>query len=442
MTPEQFNKYLNLYKNGILGDDLKDIIQTDAIDIWLRAGGVGIIEAVTGFGKSHLCKSLFKRYRTRYNDNIEIVVPTDPLYDDFKRDTSHLENCKVSIINTYVKSNHECGLLVVDEVHKIANRSSKFFKSVIPNTQYKYCLGLTATLNDHQKDYLESIGVKVVFTVTRSEANQLGLLPEHDIFNYGVELTTKEQINYEKAHKMFNSSFEIFKVASEHNAFQVAMACCQKIDEQVKIGDKYRLVEDVINIVAKKNGYDFKDVRDTAFVWKASMQKLGNITDNAHNKLEAVYEILAKYQNDKALVFSQSIEHCETIATKVYNARAYHSKSKNKKKLLEAFILGAFTRLIVVEAIDMGFNDKNITLAINVKFDSEFGQMLQRIGRAIRLNTENPDKYVRFFNLYCKPFTAYTDDNEEYTINPNDYNKLRNLSYNEPYVWIDELNET
>ena len=442
MTVQQFDKYLNLYNRGIIGDELKTIIQTDAIDIWLRSGGVGIIEAYTGFGKSYTCGQLMTRYRKKLQDKIQFVVPTQPLYDDFKRTSHGFDNCDVTIIDTYIKSNHECGLLVVDEVHKVANTGSKYFKTVIPNTKYNYCLGLTATLNDNHKQYLESIGVKVVFTITRNEANQLGLLPEHDIFNYGVELTTKEQLAYQKAYDVFVSTFEIFKNASDNNAFEVAMGCCQQLDKYVKVGDKSKTVEDIIRIVAKKNELDTKDVRNTAFQWKASMQKLSKVTDNAFNKNEAIYEILRKFPNDKTVVFAQSIEHAETIADKVNGAYCYHSKTRQRKGLLDAFKNDVFSRLIVVEALDLGFDDVKLRLGINVKYDSDNGQMVQRIGRTIRLDKNNPDKYARFFNLYCKPFIALNDNNEEYTINPNDYNKLRTLSYNEPYVWIDDLKET
>lgn len=442
MTVEQFNRYLALYKNGVVGDELKSVIQSDAIDIWLRAGGKGVIEAFTGFGKSFLTRGLISRFRTKMQDKVNIVVPTRPLYDDFKKNVKDFDNCEVSVINSYVKEKHECGLLIVDEVHKSANRLSENHKNVIPHTKFNYCLGLTATLNDTQRKYLESIGIPVVFTITRNEANKLGLLPEFDVFNYGIELTTREQLQYQKAYEIFNSTFEIFKLASEHNAFDVAMACCQKPDVIFNIGKKTKVVKDVLRIVAKTNELDESDVRKIAFQWKASMIKLGQICDNAYNKKQAILELLDRYKDEKTIVFSQSIDKCEEIANEITNAYAYHSKTKQRKKLLDAFISGFFGRLITVEAIDMGLDDSKLTLGINAKYDNETGVMVQRIGRFVRNDKDNPDKYARFINLYCKPFVTENDKGEEYEINTVDYNKLKNLSYNEPYVWIDDLNET
>lgn len=76
--------------------------------------------------------------------------------------------CKVEIFNTIIKQQYQVDLLVVDECHLSA---SPTFINIYNCVEYKYLLGLTATLTrlDGSEKYLEQF-MSVCDTITLQEA--------------------------------------------------------------------------------------------------------------------------------------------------------------------------------------------------------------------------------------------------------------------------------
>lgn len=75
-----------------------------------------------------------------------VVVPTETLKNQWIEELKKYnisENTDVQIVNTVIKNDWQCDLLVIDEIHRVAaDGFSKTFSVV----EYKYILGLTATL--------------------------------------------------------------------------------------------------------------------------------------------------------------------------------------------------------------------------------------------------------------------------------------------------------
>ena len=74
-----------------------------------------------------------------------VVVPTITLKEQWEKelDKNKITIAEVYVINTAVKKNHECDLLILDEVHRYA---AETFKRIFGQCGYKYILGLTATI--------------------------------------------------------------------------------------------------------------------------------------------------------------------------------------------------------------------------------------------------------------------------------------------------------
>ena len=93
--------------------------QQVAVKRWLASKGKGTIVAGTGFGKTRCAlmaiKALLKKYPLF---RILVVVPTDALKVQW---LGHIEewgfqfNVEVEIINTVIKHNWTCDLLIIDK---------------------------------------------------------------------------------------------------------------------------------------------------------------------------------------------------------------------------------------------------------------------------------------------------------------------------------------
>jgi len=86
-----------------------------------------------------------------------------------KRNLVH--NCKVEIINTAIKNNYDCDLLILDECHLFA---SDQFRQIFTNVSYKFILCLTGTLerlDGKEKVIKQYAPVCDVITLKEAEAN-------------------------------------------------------------------------------------------------------------------------------------------------------------------------------------------------------------------------------------------------------------------------------
>ena len=114
---------------------------------WIEAGGKATIVATTGFGKTRLALNTIDKFLT-INDQtfVLIVVPTEVLkkqWIDQLIERDLISNCRVEIINSVIKSDWECDLLIQDEIHLYAADS---FKRIFECVNYKFVMGLTGTL--------------------------------------------------------------------------------------------------------------------------------------------------------------------------------------------------------------------------------------------------------------------------------------------------------
>lgn len=100
--------------------------QIEFFNIWRNSGARGIIECVTGFGKTIISIiAIHKMNKKKPNNNTIVVVPNTKLYDDWVNpEEGHikkfkLKNVEVYIVNTYTQNksgvNYICDLLILDE---------------------------------------------------------------------------------------------------------------------------------------------------------------------------------------------------------------------------------------------------------------------------------------------------------------------------------------
>jgi len=408
--------------------------QLSAIEKWVKQGAKGTFEAVTGFGKSYLAVLAIKRLKKKYPHSvINIVVPGTDLSNQWKAIVNKhgITNTKVWVINTYIRYQHECDLLVLDEIH---NYAADEFSKVFEQTTYRLILGLTATLEriDGRHEML-SEKAPIFDSVSLDEAKREGYVSNFNTFNWGLDLTEEEQEKYNVIHSIFNSTYAYF----QHN-FEMAMVCSNGVNALGKIGDTWKTGGEWRLLFAHANGWDETEghfyspanVSKKAQQWRRAMMDRKKFIYTAQVKVDAIRQLVEKFPC-KTMVFSENSEFADRVEKELGSeiCRAYHTNlatiettervetflkngsvkvSYKKRKLgkdkLKKMILSSFMErdginvIATVRALDEGYDNDQVKMAIMASYSSSKRQDTQRSGRAIRKTEEL--KTSLLINLY------------------------------------------
>ena len=336
--------------------------QKQSITKWIRSGGKATIEACTGFGKTRLSLMLITSLlKSNSKASVLIVVPTEFLKEqwvDQLIEWDLIDNCKVEIINTVIKSEWTCDLLIIDEVHLTA---SDTFRKVFEVVEYSMILCLTATLQRLDgKEVLIKQYAPVCDSITLSEAQGEGWVSP--IKEY-VVLLDVDLTEYKAWDQKFNGYFAYFNWD-----FNIAMRCSTDW--------KFR------NTYAKQMGLSPKDVLGMAMDWMRCMRKRKEFVMSHPKKLEVCKQILNARKDKKCITFSATIKDSEQLGV----GQVLHSKQSKKKnaEIIKAFNEAESGVLCTSKAADQGVDIKGLSVGIIMSIDSSKIRKTQRTGRIIR----------------------------------------------------------
>jgi len=336
--------------------------QKQSITKWIRSGGKATIEACTGFGKTRLSLMLITSLlKSNSKASVLIVVPTEFLKEqwvDQLIEWDLIDNCKVEIINTVIKSEWTCDLLIIDEVHLTA---SDTFRKVFEVVEYSMILCLTATLQRLDgKEVLIKQYAPVCDSITLSEAQGEGWVSP--IKEY-VVLLDVDLTEYKAWDQKFNGYFAYFNWD-----FNIAMKCSTDW--------KFR------NTYAKQMGLSPKDVLGMAMDWMRCMRKRKEFVMSHPKKLEVCKQILNARKDKKCITFSATIKDSEQLGV----GQVLHSKQSKKKnaEIIKAFNEAESGVLCTSKAADQGVDIKGLSVGIIMSIDSSKIRKTQRTGRIIR----------------------------------------------------------
>ena len=351
---------------------------------WIKSKCKGTIEACTGFGKTRCAVNCIKSILNKYPDKkILIVVPTNGLKEQW---LTHIENnslqlnTEVQIINTVIKHEWICDLLILDEIHRcFAEQLSRVFNVV----KYKYILGLTATVErlDGKHVLIEKY-CPICDRVTLLEAQINRWVSNFK--EYQVLLDVDDIDIYKQYNKDFISAFETFNFD-----FNLAMNC---------IGPKGFINRAKLRDEICKNGGDrkqvFQNITFNSMKFMRAIQKRKAFINNHPKKLELTRKIIEARPNSKIITFSNNIKMAESIGIGyVYTGK--ESKKKNRITLDEFNALDSGV-LCTSQMANEGLDLPNLSIAIMLGIDSSKIKAIQRIGRVIR---KEGDKQAEIFNL-------------------------------------------
>lgn len=376
----------------------KEIIQT-----WINQGAKSWGSAATGFGKSYLAVLAIKECNNRDNSRIiNVVVPTTKLKEDWtgyftgsgkkkKWIDGHIQkhklvNVNVYVINTYVTTNHNCSLLIIDEAHRTANDSSILFKTVISRTKFNWILALSATFDPIHKEFFKKYGMQECCNITMKECVDNGWVSKNRILCVPIHLNAEEKEQYKKMKKAFDNHFATFKF-------------------DIKLGINALSKKEIREEIAKENNWPVERVMMAAIQLNRNMQLRKEFLYNLTSKLDAAVEITNTLKLN-TILFGQTNLAADYIAEQLGDeCVAYHSKLKasQKKEAIKKLTDGRTKVKYIssVKALEEGFNVPTLEVGINYARTSKVLPQIQRNGRSSRF-IEGKTSY--FIELYVASF--------------------------------------
>lgn len=348
--------------------------QIQVLKRWAQNDYKGIFQAATGFGKTYTAIMAIKGMVTRADiQSCLVVVPTIALKNQWEKEleTHKVKFAEVLVINTAIKKQREYDMIVLDECHRYAAEN---FKKVFELVDYKYILGLTATLE--REDGLHELildYLNVIDEVTVDDALNNNWISPYIVYNIAVPLPVDEQTDYNKS----NNAFKHYaaKLGYGGQAFKNAQAFLRSSD---------------------------KAKQGQAGAYYNAMRKRKNICLNNSAKIDAVDKIIKSLDKRNGLIFSATTEFAELLQDKLGDiCMTFHSKiTKKIQKDIVARFKDKRTKvryLSTVKALNEGFNVPDCSLAIIAGSNSTKRTFIQQLGRVVRMQ---PDKKAVIVNLY------------------------------------------
>lgn len=376
----------------------RDDRQSLSIKKWAKANGRATIEGCTGYGKSYIGYKIIDFLLKKQSDiSVLIVVPTDALkiqWEELLKEKKVISNCTVKVINSVVKENWNCTLLIIDECHRYCGET---FSQVFDKVKYKLILGLTATIE--RLDGKEEIIKKhcpVVDTITLIEAMANGWVAPYK--EYQVILHVDDIDKYLSYQREFQEHFEFFNYK-----FDEAMSMLgpkgyinriKKRDELYDLRHKYDSIKPSKDEEKQEKSEILKSIMYHATAFSRVMQARKSFINNHPKKLEIARKIIEARPFSQIITFSNNVKMAESIGI----GSVYSGKDTKKKgrATLEQVNSGEIRVLNTIQKCNEGISINNLSVAVMLGIDSSKIKAIQRVGRILRLSN---DKQAEVFNL-------------------------------------------
>lgn len=386
--------------------------QTKASKAWCDAGEQGVIEAVTGTGKTFLGAIALGKIIKEGGKGV-VLVPTRELQDQWVAELEKLGFPAVGRLgNGYRQKLGECtvlvavaasackydlglpqgskGILVADEVHRYA--SETWQEALEPAFESR--LGLTATFerkDGTHEDILLPYFKNIVFRYDYPQAIKQGIIAEFKLATIGVSFSKQEREYYEKCSDEVSKAVRHLK---NHHGAPDPYTGGKSFGEFMKFITQLSKVGDMRERIAA--GRFLKHFTER--------RRLLAETD-------AKYEALKKLSpsikaSNGTIVFTATIESAEIAAEvlgeKKISCGLHHSKmNKEPRRLvLKQFKNRDLNAIIAPKTLDEGIDVPEADLGIIIAASKEKRQMIQRMGRVLRRKKDQ--RLAKFAILYVK----------------------------------------
>lgn len=403
------------------GPTLRDW-QREAFDAWKMAGSRGVVEAVTGTGKTAVgiiaaADAALRGLRTY------ILVPTRDLLDQwYNKLTQELLILKIGRFGDgwtdTLKDHHvivgtvqsSCkyrmlppgfrGLLIADEVHRYG---AEIYSRAL-QSQFEERLGLTATYEREDngiKHFLAPYfsplknlwfaNTEVVANCSYARGLNDGILAHFRVGLIGVDFTPEEQSKYDVLDTVARQTRS--RLIQEHGCPE------EPFGEFMK----------AVTVLSEGYAEDSKGTFRARQYLNAFSKRRALLAD-CDRKIEALIFLAEVLSNaERAIVFTETVKSAESAANALeeqeVSAKAYTSELKRdeRKHLLSEFRSGHITVLTAPRVLDEGIDVPEADVGVIVAASRSRRQMVQRMGRIIRPKDDN--RRATFIILYVRNTT-------------------------------------
>ncbi|MCQ6269098.1 sigma-70 family RNA polymerase sigma factor [Pseudarthrobacter sp. R1] len=382
--------------------------QQEALKAWHSNARRGVVEAVTGSGKTRVgIAAAFEA--VRQGIKVLILVPTAELQRQWlvslRRDlpaarrgalgdgrSDSLDNVDILVAIVHSASNretlrsHKAGLIIADECHRYA---APMFTGALQEG-YAWRLGLTATFEradgEHENLLTPYFG-GVIYNLWYDRALKDQVIAPFDIALVGVDLTPSEQVDYDE--------FSTVMVEAARNLETYA-------------GIPRRPFPQFITAVAALAASDSPSREATiARRYMRAMSSRLTLLAEAKTKYLALAALKGTVDGSRGtLVFTQTQDSARraqelytslgSTASAVFSGMA----KDDRRQGLEDFRTGASQVLTAPRLLDEGIDVPEADLGIIVAANRSQRQMVQRLGRVIRKKADG--RPGRLVVLYSK----------------------------------------
>jgi superfamily II DNA or RNA helicase len=378
--------------------------QREALESWAAHCRHGVIEAVTGTGKTRVGIEAVKE-ALQSDSTAVIAVPTQTLMYQWQRElrtagisaglcgdghhaTASTHRTIVGVVNSLIKRDVLAGatnpLLVADECHRYGAAT---YQQVL-DPRYLRRLGLTATYersDDGIADLNAFFGGSPVFSIGYERAIREEVVAHYAVVMVGVEFDSEEREQYDVADK-------------KCRGLRAELLCCGLPAEPFGLFMEAanKLAEDASHLL-------HRTAKDYLYFFAARREILASCSGKAAAMATLAPTIAA---SNGTLTFTQTIASAEAAAALLrergIRAAAIHSEhnSTDRARLLQEFRAKSTIALVAPTILDEGVDVPEADLGIVVATTKSRRQMIQRMGRILRLKTDG--RRGRFVVLYVK----------------------------------------
>ena len=381
--------------------------QVDALATWLRCDRRGVIEAVTGSGKTNLAiaaivdahrRGLFvlvivpsRVLISQWHERLTELMPecTIGRLGDSHRD--HPEDCDVLIATRHSAASHRPlppssagGLLVADECHGYGG--GKLRRSLIKD--YGERLGLTATL-ERSDDAVEKILIPffggVCYRYDFHDAIRDGVCAQPRVAFVSVPLTEDERDDYIAAEAKLVSARSVLRAIP-----QMPLE---------PFGDFLAAVSHLAENDAGTNGTAAND-------YLRSFSQRREIVAASTSKYEALGSFADAIKDaDGSLIFTETVRAANHAVNRLdphVNIEIITGETgrKARERILESLRTRGLDAVAAPRVLDEGIDVPNANLGIVVSASRTRRQMIQRMGRILRRKEQGSG--ARFVIIFAK----------------------------------------
>lgn len=409
-------------RNPLDGLALRDW-QIAAFAAWATAGCTGVVEAVTGTGKTRLAIAAVRACLAR-DGRVLIIVPTLDLLGQWRRQLRDLvPDARVGQLggghaddlhdhHIVIATPHSAaavpvdlpqgaiGLLVADEAHRYG--APTWGEALKPDFAMR--LALTATYERNDGGLVDVLGPYfggVVCEYGFAEAAADGVIAPFDIELLGVALTPAERTRYDQTDaRVRDHRRELISHGLPKSPLEL-IAAAAKLSAQAE-GAPNTAAGGSPRQTAKPGAPD--EIRGTgvsrqvvaARAYLSALRARRDVGAQAEAKLAAVRRLGPQLaaEGTRTLVFTDTVEQAEQAAAALRGcgvaAKEIHGDLPGDKRRirLAQFKNGNLQAVVAPRVLDEGVDVPDAELAVVLAAFRTRRQMIQRLGRVLRLKPD------------------------------------------------------